>query len=160
DCGITAHEVIAQGRALGLDIIVLDHHQAEEKLPNANHVINPNRKDDTSGLGMLAACGVTFMTCVAVNAKLRAAGWYKTKGISEAPLRDFLDIVALGTICDMVPLTGANRLFVRFGLQRMAQTANPGIKALCAVSRITGAPTPYHCGFALGPRINAGSRVH
>lgn len=160
DCGITAHEVIAQGRGIGLDIIVLDHHQAEEKLPPANHVINPNRKDDTSGYGMLAACGVTFLTAVAVNAKLREAGWYKQKGIAEAPLKDLLDVVALGTVCDMVPLTGPNRLLVRFGLQRMAQTTNVGLKALCLVSGIKGAPTPFHCGFALGPRINAGSRVH
>jgi single-stranded-DNA-specific exonuclease len=160
DCGITAHEVIAQGRALGLDIIVLDHHQAEDKLPSANHAINPNRKDDMSGLGMLAACGVTFMTCVAVNAKLRDLAWFKKQGTLEAPLKDWLDIVALGTVCDMVPLTGVNRLFVRFGLQRMAHTTNPGIKGLCAVAGVKGAPSTYHCGFALGPRINAGSRVH
>lgn len=160
DCGITAHAVIAAGRAIGLDIIVLDHHEAEETLPPATHVINPKRKDDTSGLSMLAACGVTFMTCVAVNAKLRECGFFAAKGIAEAPLRDWLDIVALGTVCDMVPLTGVNRLIVRSGLERMAKTQNAGLKALLEVSKVTGTLSPFHMGFALGPRINAGSRVH
>jgi single-stranded-DNA-specific exonuclease len=160
DCGITAHEVIAQGRALGLEIVVLDHHQAEEKLPPANHVINPNRRDDTSGFGMLAACGVTFLTCVAVNGRLRELGWFRKQNIAEAPLKDWIDVVALGTVCDMVPLTGPNRLLVRFGLQRMTQTTNTGLRALMTVAGVKGIPTPYHCGFALGPRINAGSRVH
>ena len=160
DCGITAHAVIAQGRALGLDIIVLDHHQAESDLPPANHVVNPNRRDDNSGLGMLAACGVTFLTCVAVNTKLKNLNWFVGHGMSSAPLKDWLDIVALGTVCDMVPLTGANRLFVRHGLTQMAQSKNPGINALRAVAGLSGEATPYQLGFALGPRINAGSRVH
>ncbi|MBI4030109.1 MAG: single-stranded-DNA-specific exonuclease RecJ [Proteobacteria bacterium] len=160
DCGITAHNVIAEGRKIGLDIIVLDHHEAEEKLPPATHVVNPKRKDDTSGLSMLAACGVTFMLCVAVNAKLRTIKFFEKNGLAEAPLKDWLDIVALGTVCDMVPLTGVNRLIVRAGLERMAKTANPGLRALLDVSKVSGAPTPYTLGFALGPRINAGSRVH
>lgn len=160
DCGITAHHVIGEGRKLGLDIIVLDHHEAEEKLPPATHVVNPKRKDDMSGLSMLAACGVTFMLCVAVNAKLREMKYFEQNGIPEAPLKDWLDIVALATVCDMVPLVGPNRLIVRSGLERMAKTANPGLRALLDVSKITGAPTPYTLGFALGPRINAGSRVH
>ena len=160
DCGTTAHGVIAEGRKLGLDIVVLDHHEAEEKLPPATHVINPKRKDDTSGLSMLAACGVTFMLCVAVNAQLRALKFYEKNNIAEAPLKDMLDIVALGTVCDMVPLTGVNRLLVRSGLERMAKTQNAGIKALLEVSKVTGVPSPYTLGFALGPRINAGSRVH
>lgn len=160
DCGITAHGVIAEGRKLGLDIIVLDHHEAEEKLPPATHVINPKRKDDISGLSMLAACGVTFMLCVAVNAQLREMKFYEKNNIAEAPLKDWLDIVALATVCDMVPLTGVNRLIVRSGLERMAKTTNPGLRALLDVSKVSGAPTPYTFGFALGPRINAGSRVH
>lgn len=160
DCGITAFDVIAAGRTMGLEIVVLDHHEAEDRLPEANHVINPKRKDDQSGLGMLAACGVTFLACVALNARLRDKGYFGQKGLKEAPLKDWLDIVALGTVCDMVPLTGANRLFVRAGFERMAQHGNPGIAALCAAAKMSGAPTPYHAGFVLGPRINAGSRVH
>lgn len=160
DCGITAFDVIAAGRDLGLSITVLDHHEAEETLPPAAHVINPKRRDDTSGLGMLAACGVTFMACVAINAKLRAAGFYDRDGRTEPPLKDWLDIVALGTVCDMVPLIGVNRLLVRAGFARMAQRGNPGIAALCDVAKVSGDPDAYHAGFVIGPRINAGSRVH
>lgn len=160
DCGITAFEVIEQGRALGLDIIVLDHHEAEETLPVATHIINPKRKDDTSGLGMLAACGVSFMSCVAINKALRARGYYEQIGRAEAPMKNWLDIVALGTVCDMVPMLGVNRLFVRAGFQQMALRNNPGINALFEVAGVTAAPAPDHAGFTLGPRINAGSRVH
>jgi single-stranded-DNA-specific exonuclease len=155
DCGTTAFEIVQQGRDLGLEIVILDHHEAEESLPNANHVINPKRKDDTSGLDMLAAVGVCFMTCVAINAKLREKG-----ADSEAPLKDWLDIVALGTVADMVPLTGVNRLLVRQGFLKMATTNNVGLRALLDVAGVKDAPNPYHAGFVLGPRINAGSRVH
>lgn len=158
DCGTTAFDVIAQGRELGLDIIILDHHEAEEKLPLANHIINPKRRDDTSGYTMLAACGVSFMLCVAVNAKLREKGFFKDR--AEAPLKNWLDLLALGTVCDMVPLTGPNRLFVKAGFDRMAALGNPGIAALCNVAGVKTAPNTYTCGFVLGPRINAGSRVH
>lgn len=160
DCGITAHEVIKAGRDMGLEIVVFDHHEAEEKLPPANHVINPKRKDDTSGLTMLAACGVTFLACVATNKALRDMKFFEKAEVAEAPLKDWLDIVALGTVCDMVPLTGANRLFVRHGLTQMEKTGNAGLRALLEVSGVKGTPSPYHMGFALGPRINAGSRVH
>ena len=160
DCGITSHDVIQQGRDIGLDICVFDHHEAEEQLPAANHVINPKRKDDSSGLDMLAACGVVFMSCVAINAKLREKGFFKDKGIKDAPLKDWLDIVALGTVCDMVPLTSVNRLFVKAGFVRMAQMDNPGIAALCQIAGVNSDPDTYHCGFVMGPRINAGSRVH
>lgn len=160
DCGITAHEVIAKGREMGLDIVILDHHEAEEKLPPANYVIDPKRKDDTSGYTMLAACGVSFLACVAINARLRERSWYEKQGIAEAPLKDLLDLVALGTVCDMVPLTGPNRLFVRFGFAQAVQTKNAGLRALMEVAGVKGAMTPYHAGFILGPRINAGSRVH
>jgi single-stranded-DNA-specific exonuclease len=160
DCGITAFDVIAQGRALGLDIIVLDHHEAEENLPDAAHVINPKRRDDASGLTMLAACGVCFLSCVAINKVLREKGFYDVIARPEAPLKSWMDILALGTVCDMVPMTGPNRLFVRAGFQQMAQRNNPGINAIFEVAGITAAPTPDHAGFTLGPRINAGSRVH
>lgn len=158
DCGTTAFDTVAAGRAMGLDIVILDHHEAEDALPEATHIINPKRKDDISDLKMLAACGVTFLTCVAINKKLREAGFFEGK--DEPPLKDWLDIVALGTVCDMVSLTGVNRLFVRHGFLMMSQTKTVGLKALIDVAKITGPLTPYHAGFILGPRINAGSRVH
>lgn len=160
DCGTTSHDVVAAGREMGLEIIILDHHEAEETLPDANFVINPKRKDDTSGLDMLAAVGVAFMVCVAINTELRRRGYYKDNDITEPQLKNYLDLVGLGTVCDMVPLTGVNRLLVRRGFEQMASTSNPGIKALMEVGNVNGEPSPYHAGFVFGPRINAGSRVH
>jgi single-stranded-DNA-specific exonuclease len=160
DCGTTAFDVIEQGGGLGLEICVLDHHEAEDHLPAAVHIINPKRKDDSSGLSMLAAVGVTFLSCVAVNTMLRTRGYYERKGIPEAPLKNWLDLVALGTVCDMVPMTGVNRLLVKAGFQQMGKGANIGLKALCDVGNIKKMPTPDDAGFVLGPRINAGSRVH
>ncbi|MCK6418168.1 MAG: single-stranded-DNA-specific exonuclease RecJ [Alphaproteobacteria bacterium] len=158
DCGTTAHETVAAGQAMGLEIIILDHHEPEDQLAPATHVINPKRRDDNSGLSMLAAVGVTFMACVAINKVLREHGFFESR---PAPsLKDFLDLVALGTVCDMVPLTGVNRLLVRQGFAVMNRLLNPGIKALAQVSSIEPPFTPYHLGFMLGPRINAGSRVH
>jgi single-stranded-DNA-specific exonuclease len=158
DCGTTAFDVVEQGRALGLDIIILDHHETEDRLPDATYVINPKRRDDQSGYTMLAACGVCFMLCVAVNATLRDRGFFKDR--AEAPLKSWLDILALGTVCDMVPLTGPNRLFARHGFEQMARLGNPGIAALCNVAGVKTVPDTYTAGFILGPRINAGSRVH
>ncbi|NCC22171.1 MAG: hypothetical protein EOM26_06880 [Alphaproteobacteria bacterium] len=160
DCGATAFDVVETAKAMELCLVILDHHETEDRLPPADHLIDPKRHDDESGFDALAAVGVTFLTCVAVNNRLRARGFFEAKGMDEPPLRDWLDIVALGTVCDMVPLTGPNRLFVRAGLARMATTANAGIRALASAARLSGEITPYHCGFALGPRINAGSRVH
>ncbi len=158
DCGTTAHDIVEQAAATGLEVVILDHHEAEDTLPVAKHLINPKRKDDASGLTMLAACGVSFLTCVAINTKLRERGFFKDK--PEAPLKNWLDLVALGTVCDMVPLTGPNRLFVRSGFVQMAKRENIGIDALCHVAKLTDDPNVYHAGFVLGPRINAGSRVH
>lgn len=160
DCGTTAFEIIQSGADMGLKIIILDHHEAEETLPAAWHVINPKRKDDTSGFTMLAACGVTFLACVAVNARLRTRGYYERKGLKEPDLKSFMDILALGTVCDMVPLTGPNRLFVRAGFAVPENRLNPGIRAVMKVASIKAPLTTYDAGFALGPRINAGSRVH
>ena len=158
DCGTTAFDVVEQGRALGLDIIILDHHEAEARLPAANHIINPKRQDDESGYTMLAACGVSFLTCVAVNVLLRERGFFKDK--AEPPIKRWMDILALGTVCDMVPLTGPNRLFVRAGFDQMAKTGNAGIAALLEAAGVKTAPNAYTCGFVLGPRINAGGRIH
>lgn len=160
DCGTTAFDVLAEARSIGLDVCVFDHHEQGEKLPDAKWVINPKRKDDTSGFGMLAAVGVTFLACVAMNKALREAGYFKDKNIPEVPLKEWLDLVGLGTVCDMVPLTGPNRLLVRAGFQQMAQKKNMGLKALCDVGGLKKDPTPEDAGFVLGPRINAGSRVH
>lgn len=160
DCGTTAFDIIRAGSELGLKIIILDHHEAEEALPEAWHVINPKRKDDTSGLTMLAACGVTFLACVAVNSRLRAHGYYKDGALAEPDLKSFMDILALGTVCDMVPLTGPNRLFVRSGFATPEQNLNTGIRAIMDVAKIRAPLTTYDAGFVLGPRINAGSRVH
>jgi single-stranded-DNA-specific exonuclease len=158
DCGTTAFDVVEQGRAIGLDIIILDHHEAEERLPVANHVINPKRRDDESGYSMLAACGMSFMLCVAVQKKLRDKGFFANR--AEVNLKNLMDLLALGTVCDMVPLKGPNRLFVKVGFEQMAKKANPGIAALCTVAGVNTEPNAYTCGFVLGPRINAGSRVH
>ena len=160
DCGTTAFDVIAEGRAIGLDICVFDHHEQGDALPDATWIINPKRRDDTSGFGMLAAVGVTFLACVAINRALRDKNYFTTKNIPEAPLKEWLDLVGLGTVCDMVPLTGPNRLLVRAGFQQMGLKRNVGLNALCEVGGLKKDPTPDDAGFVLGPRINAGSRVH
>ncbi len=160
DCGITAHDPIAHAAAIGLEVIVLDHHEPEDTLPAARFIINPKLRDDTSGYTWLAAVGVSFLTMVALNNKLRTSGFYVSRSLAEPDMRGFLDLVALGTVCDMVPLEGANRLFVQAGFSQMAARSNAGIRALLEVSKIESLPDPYHAGFSLGPRINAGSRVH
>lgn len=157
DCGITAFEALEEAAEGGLEMIVVDHHVAEPRLPRALAVVNPNRLDDDSPHGQMAAVGVAFLLAVAVNRVLREAGWY---GDRPAPdLRQWLDIVALGTVCDVVPLTGVNRAFVAQGIKVMAQRGNPGIVALADVSRMNEAPEAWHAGFLLGPRVNAGGRV-
>lgn len=161
DCGTTSHSVIEAGEEMGLRVAILDHHQAEETLPKCAHVVNPKRLDDESGLDMLAAVGVCFMVCVATNTALRARGYYERSGKKEMPLKTLMDIVALGTVCDMVPLKGVNRLLVRNGFEQVPRSDNIGLKALMNVARLPeGEMNAYSCGFVLGPRINAGSRVH
>ncbi len=157
DCGTTAHAALAVAAEVGLQVIVCDHHVAEPQLPPALAVVNPNRLDDISGLGQLAAVGVSFLLAVAVNRALRAAGHYGAR--PEPNLMALLDLVALGTICDVVPLTGLNRAFVAQGLKVMRGRANPGLAALADVARLDAAPGTYHAGFLLGPRVNAGGRV-
>lgn len=157
DCGITAHEPLAEAAAAGLEVVVVDHHAAEARLPPALAVVNPNRLDDDSGLGHLAAVGVAFLVAVAVNRTLRAGGWFAAR--PEPNLLQWLDLVALGTVCDVVPLTGLNRAFVAQGLKVLARRANAGLSALSDVARLEEMPGAYHCGFLLGPRVNAGGRV-
>ena len=159
DCGITAFEPLADAAQAGLDVIVVDHHVAEPQLPEAEAVINPNRLDDTSDLGMLAAVGVSFLLAVALNRGLRDAGWYAGGSHSEPDLLSLLDLVALGTVCDVVKLNGLNRAFVTQGLRVMAKRHNTGLAALADTARIAEKPSEYHAGFILGPRVNAGGRV-
>ncbi len=157
DCGISAFEPLKLAAEAGIDVLVLDHHAAEAGLPTARSVVNPNRMDDTSGLGHLAAVGVTFMTVVALNRELRKRGWFS--GREEPDLMQWLDLVALGTICDSVPLVGLNRALAVQGLKVMAGRGNVGLTALADVGRVNERPTAYHAGFVLGPRINAGGRI-
>ena len=158
DCGTTAHEPLAEAAALGLDVVVLDHHVAEAGLPEAVAVVNPNRMDEENDCRQLAAVGVAFLFAVAVNRALRDAWWYG-EGHAEPDLMAWLDLVALGTICDVVPLTGVNRALVAQGLKIMARRNNPGIAALADVAGLDERPGAYHAGFVLGPRVNAGGRV-
>ena len=157
DCGTSAHEALAVAADAGLDVIVVDHHAAEARLPRAAAVINPNRLDEESPHRQLAAVGVAFLLVVGLNRALRRAGWYTARPEPD-PLA-WLDLVALGTVCDVAPLTGLNRALVTQGLKVMALRRNPGLSALADVAGMDQAPGAYHAGFVLGPRINAGGRV-
>ena len=157
DCGIAAFEPLEAAADAGLDTIVVDHHQAEPRLPTAAAVVNPNRLDDDSGLGHLAAVGVTFLLVVALNRTLRQRGWFKDS--REPDLLQWLDLVALGTVCDVVPLTGLNRVLVAQGLKIAANRNNPGLAALSDLAGVDQRPGAYHLGFVFGPRLNAGGRV-
>ncbi len=154
DCGTTAFEELAAAERLGLSCIVLDHHTAEPRLPSALAVVNPNRLDQAAGYGQLAAVGVTFLFAVALNRALRP-----TARAPQMDLLDLLDLVALGTVCDVVPLTGLNRAFVQQGLKVMERRGNSGIAALSDVAGVKERLSSYHLGFLLGPRINAGGRL-
>ncbi len=157
DCGVTSFEPLAVATKLGSDVIVLDHHQADVRLPDVHAVVNPNRQDDLSGLGHLCAAGVVFMTLVATLRELRRRGHYATS--TPPDLMSMLDLVALATVADVVPLLTLNRAFVTRGLQIMRARQNVGLRALFDKAGLNQAPTPYHLGFILGPRINAGGRI-
>lgn len=158
DCGITAFDALDAAAEAGLDVVVVDHHEAEVRLPRAVAVVNPKRLDDDSPHKMLAAVGVTFLLIVALNRALREAGYY-TAGQAEPRLMDWLDIVALGTVCDVVPLVGVNRALVTQGLKVMARRGNAGLAALADVAGVKERPDAYHLGYVMGPRVNAGGRV-
>ncbi|HEX2112813.1 MAG TPA: single-stranded-DNA-specific exonuclease RecJ [Alphaproteobacteria bacterium] len=157
DCGTTAHQPLARVAEAGLDVIVIDHHAAEPSLPPAFAIVNPNRLDESSPHRQLAAVGVTFLLAVATNRALRQAGWYAAR--PEPDLLELLDLVALGTVCDVVPLTGLNRALVAQGLKVVAQRRKAGLIALADVARIEQRCGTYHLGFIFGPRVNAGGRV-
>ena len=160
DCGTTAFEPLEYAVVQGMDVIVIDHHEAEAKLPKVYAVVNPKRLDESNDcpyLKYMAAVGVVFMVVVAINRELRQRGFY---GKSPEPkLMQWLDLVALGTVCDVVPLKGLNRAYVRQGLKIMSTTRNIGLKTLLEKAGLTEPPTAFHLGFCLGPRINAGGRV-
>jgi single-stranded-DNA-specific exonuclease len=158
DCGVLAHDPLAKAAELGLDVVVVDHHQAGESLPTALAVINPNRLDDISGAGYLCAAGVTMILVAATSRLLRKHGWYDERR-PEPNLLQWLELVALATICDVVPLVGLNRAYVVQGLKIMARRENVGLAALADTSRLTRRPDPYALGFVLGPRLNAAGRV-
>jgi len=151
DCGTASHDAI--GAADGADVLVLDHHLGGEVLPPAFAIVNPNRQDEDGELGHLCAAGVVFLFLVEANRMMRAHDQ------SGPDLMGFLDLVALATIADVAPLRGVNRAFVRQGLKVMGQRGRPGLVALCDVAKLDTAPTAYHLGFVLGPRVNAGGRI-
>ncbi|HET9175098.1 MAG TPA: single-stranded-DNA-specific exonuclease RecJ [Pseudolabrys sp.] len=158
DCGVTSLEPLGEAEKLGLDTVVIDHHQADEELPVAAAVVDPNRVDDLSGLGHLAAVGLVFLTLVAVTRELRRRDFW-SGARSEPDLLSLLHLVALGTVADVVPLHGLNRAFVAKGLIALRRREHPGMTALMDVARLRGPPEPWHLGFLLGPRINAGGRI-
>ncbi len=155
DTGALAHDVLGEAAELGYEVIVLDHHQGEAELPASVAVVNPNRFDETTEYKYLAAVGVTFLALVGLHKRLREAKHFT----QEPDLLGLLDIVALGTVCDVVPLVGLNRAFVTQGLKVMAQRKNAGITCLLSVGGVDEVPSTYHLGFVIGPRINAGGRV-
>jgi single-stranded-DNA-specific exonuclease len=157
DCGAVSREPFEAANRLGLEVIVFDHHQAPEALPRTSALVDPNREDDLSGLGYLCAAGVVFMALVALNRALREAGFWN--GAKGPDLLASLDLVALATVADVVPLVGLNRAFVVKGLAIMRERRRPGLTALFDIAGADGPPQPYHLGFVIGPRINAGGRI-
>ena len=159
DCGTMSFDTIDFSQKKNIDVLVLDHHQSELKLPNAFSIVNPNRYDDKSNLNYLCAAGVCLMFLVALNKKLRDLEWFVKNNKKEPNLINFLDLVSLGTICDVVPLTGLNRAIVSQGLEILKKKSNLGLKTLKNICGIESNITTYHLGYILGPRINAGGRV-
>ncbi len=159
DCGTVAFEPLEAAAKAGLELIVIDHHIGVTEKPEALAVINPNRIDEKFPHKNLCAAGVSFLFAVAVNKVLRDVGFYQEKKISEPKLMQLLDLVALGTVCDVMPLTGVNRAFVAQGLKVLKARENLGLRAICDLAGLDEEPNSYHLGFILGPRINAGGRV-
>lgn len=159
DCGTTSYEPLKVAKDLKTDVVIIDHHQADETLPDVHAVVNPNRQDDISGQGHLCAAGVVFLVMVATTRELRQRGYYNKDSKPEPALLSELDLVALATVCDVVPLQGLNRAYVVQGLEVMKGRRNLGLRALFDVAGLDQAPTPYHLGYILGPRINAGGRI-
>lgn len=158
DCGTLAFDPIAHAAGQYIDVMVIDHHTAEPQLPAAYAVVNPNRVDETSAHTNLCAAGVVFLLLVALNRALRKKGFFDAQH-KEPNLLSYLDLIALGTVCDVMTLTGLNRAYVKQGLKVLAQRQRLGMRALADIAGMDAAPDTYHLGFLLGPRINAGGRV-
>ena len=159
DCGTLSFKPIDEAQNNKVDVIVLDHHQSDTKLPNAYAIINPNRYDESSDLNYLCAAGVCFIFLIGLNRKLRSESWFTKNNVNEPNMLNFLDLVSLGTVCDVVPLTGLNRAIVKQGLKIIKKRSNLGLKTLYDLCNIVSQPTTFDLGFRLGPRINAGGRV-
>ncbi len=157
DCGISGIKEVARAKELGLKIVVTDHHSPDNVLPSADAVINPKRADDTSGLPFLAGVGVAFLTLVSLNRELKRRGFFDN-GKNQINLLNYMDMVALGTICDTMPLIDLNRAFVSTGLKVLGLRQNLGLKTLMDLAGIKS-PSVYAVGFALGPRLNAAGRL-
>ena len=158
DCGAAAYDAIASAAEIGLEVVVIDHHLMREDPPAAAAVVNPNRPGCRRGQGVLAAAGVTFVLLAALNREARGRGLF-TEERPQPDLRQWLDLVALGEVCDVTQLVGFNRALTALGLRTMGAWANPGLKALFEVGKGSGEPSVFHAGFILGPRINAGGRI-
>jgi single-stranded-DNA-specific exonuclease len=159
DCGTMSYDPIIFAQNQNVDVIVLDHHQSDTKLPKAHAIVNPNRYDEKSKLNYLCAAGVCFLFLVALNKKLREENWFKDNNLNEPNILNLLDLVSLGTVCDVVPLIGLNRAIVKQGLKVLKKRSNLGLKTLYDLCKINSQPTVQDLGFKLGPRINAGGRV-
>ena len=159
DCGTLSFGPMNFAKSKNIDVVILDHHQSETKLPNAHSIVNPNRFDDRSELNYLCAAGVCFLFLIALNKRLRDKDWFKLNSINEPDLINVLDLVSLGTVCDVVPLIGLNRAIVKQGLKVLKKKKNLGLKTLIELNNIENNITAYHLGYVLGPRINAGGRV-
>jgi len=159
DCGITSLKEVDFANEHNIDIVIIDHHQPEKEIPKAVAVVNPKKKNEIADFSYMAAVGVCFFTIYAIHIKLKNNNYYKKNLISEPDLLSLLDLVALGTVCDVVPVIGVNRAFINTGVQVIQKRSNIGIKSLCDISEIDKNITPYHLGFVLGPRINAGGRI-
>lgn len=159
DCGTVAFEPLEAAHQAGLEVIVIDHHIGAFEKPQAIAVINPNRLDENFAHKNLAAVGVSFLLAVAVNKALRDSGFYKKNNLSEPNLLSLLDLVALGTVCDVMALDQVNRAFVAQGLKVMKGRSNIGIRTICDIAGLDEEPSAYHLGFVIGPRINAGGRI-
>lgn len=157
DCGAAAHDALIEAAAIGLEVVVIDHHLMRGAPPPAAALVNPNRPDDSSGQGHLAAAGVTFVLLAALNREARRRGLFD--GRSPPEVMQWLDLAAMGAFCDVTQLTGFNRALASQGLKVMSGWRNVGLKALLDVAKSQGPATSFHAGFILGPRINAGGRI-
>ena len=159
DCGTQSFDEAIFAKENGMGLVIIDHHISGKEIPCADAVVNPNRLDESFEEKAIAAVGVTFLVLVAVNSRLRENLFFEEKSIDEPNLLDLLDLVALGTVCDIMPICGINRAFVRYGLKLLSSRKNLGIRALCNILSLDDRIESHHLGFVIGPRINAGGRV-